>query len=274
MTAGAPMQETVFTIGHSTHPEERFIALLRQHEITAVCDVRSKPYSRLNPQFNRQAMENTLREAGINYVFLGKELGARSDDPACYQNGRVQYERLAQTGLFQQGIERVRFGMAKGFRIALMCAEKEPLECHRTILVARHLTFLGIHVQHILPDGSLEKHDEAIQRLARQLRVPEAHMFRSEEDVIMDAYRLQEDRSTRQQEELYPQTSRSGILRGFRNIEFAVDADWGLNPVPTSAPASSARPPQPPLPLPPARPRLSPPSAASSSPPGSSSALP
>jgi uncharacterized protein (DUF488 family) len=95
------MLQTVFTIGHSTHSETRFIDLLQLHHITAVCDVRSKPYSRRNPQFNREDLKETLDDNGIAYVFLGKELGARSQDAACHDGGKVQYERLAQTELFK-----------------------------------------------------------------------------------------------------------------------------------------------------------------------------
>ena len=178
----ATMQDTVFTIGHSTHPQERFIALLHQHGITALCDVRSTPYSRINPQFNREDLKEALRRSNIRYVFLGKELGARSEDPACYEHGRVQYDRLAHTDLFQRGLERVQEGMKK-YKLALMCAEKEPLECHRTILVARHLTALGFDVRHIHADGKLESHADALSRLARMLNLPEYDMFRSREEL-------------------------------------------------------------------------------------------
>lgn len=193
-TVSETMEETVFTIGHSTHPQELFIALLRQHGITALCDVRSKPYSRANPQFNRDELEKVLPEQGIAYRFLGKELGARSDDPHCYEGGKVQYGRLAETGLFKHGLRRVRRGMKEGFRIALMCAEKEPLECHRTILVARQLAALGIPVAHIHADGHIESHDEALSRLARMVNLPEQDMFHSREELMADAYRRQEER--------------------------------------------------------------------------------
>jgi uncharacterized protein (DUF488 family) len=187
------MQDVVFTIGHSTQPTGRFIALLKQHGITAVADVRSKPYSRINPQFNREDLRDTLRENGIAYVFLGKELGARSEDRACYLDGKVQYGRLAQTELFRHGLDRVQEG-ARNFCVALMCAEKEPLECHRTILVARYLETLGLEVRHILGDGRLENHADAINRLVRQLHLPESDMFASRGDVVAEAYRIQEER--------------------------------------------------------------------------------
>jgi uncharacterized protein (DUF488 family) len=187
------MPQTVFTIGHSTHTLERFISLLKRHDITALGDVRSKPYSRRNPQFNRADLKRHLRAVGIAYVFLGKELGARSEDPFCYEHGRVQYDRLALTELFRKGLDRVQEGMKK-YRLALMCAEKEPLECHRAVLVARHLSALGIPVQHILADGRLETQTDLLERLMRQLALPESDMFRSHEDVLSDAYRIQESR--------------------------------------------------------------------------------
>src|SRR5437016_2803886 len=107
----------VYTIGHSTHPLENLVALLLRHGITAVADVRSAPFSRFNPQFNKDALNRDLNESGIAYVFLGRELGARSDDPACYADGRVQYARLAETELFRRGIDRVVRG-AEEHRIA------------------------------------------------------------------------------------------------------------------------------------------------------------
>lgn len=187
------MHQTLFTIGHSIHKQDRFINLLLQHGITALCDVRSNPYSRMNPQFNKDELKRALKANGIAYVFLGKELGARSEDPACYENGKVQYDRLAHTELFQQGIDRVQEGM-KNYRLALMCAEKEPLECHRTILVARHLAARGIEVQHIHATGMLESHTDALKRLARLLNLPNGDMFSADRDAFADVYRRQEER--------------------------------------------------------------------------------
>ncbi len=187
------MSETVFTIGHSTHTLERFISLVNRHGITALCDVRSKPHSRINPQFNREALKQALQSNGVSYVFLGKELGGRSEDPFCYDQGRVHYARVAQTDLFQSGLARVREGL-KGYRIVLMCAEKDPLECHRGILIARHIDVSRIAVEHILADGSLESHGQALTRLLRQLRLPTHDLLRSRDEVIDDAYRIQGDR--------------------------------------------------------------------------------
>lgn len=187
------MCNIVYTIGHSTHPVDYFIALLKQHGVTALCDIRSKPYSRMNPQFNRDNLKNSLRENGIVYVFLGKELGVQSDNASCYISGKVQYDRLAQTDLFRKGIDRVRDGM-KSYCLALMCAEKDPLECHRAMLVARHLEALHTAVEHILEDGSLESHGKALNRLLDQLKLPEQDLFHSREAMIEKAYRIQSER--------------------------------------------------------------------------------
>jgi uncharacterized protein (DUF488 family) len=184
------MTDPVYTIGHSTHPIERFIELLKSQNITALGDVRSRPHSRMNPQFNLEPLKQSLRDANIKYVFLGKELGARSDDKSCYRNGQVQYDLLAQTELFQRGIERVKEG-ARTFRLALMCAEKEPLECHRTILVSRRLCEEGVPIRHILGDGQIEEHEHAIKRLIAMLRIPENDMFLPNDAVVSEAYKRQ-----------------------------------------------------------------------------------
>ena len=186
-------QNEIYTVGHSNQSLESFLGLLRKHAITAVADVRSYPYSMMNPQFDREALSKELKSAGISYVFLGKELGARSEDQACYMNGQVQFERLAKIELFRDGMERVLEGIER-FRIALMCAEKEPLVCHRTILVARALAESGVKVQHILSDGTLEEHEAATQRLLGMLGMTEPNMFLGREELVSEAYRIQASR--------------------------------------------------------------------------------
>ena len=184
----------IYTIGHSKHPIDRFIALLQQHGVNALADVRSTPYSRFNPQFNREKLTAALAAAGIRYVFLGEELGARTKDPSCYDDtGRVSYARLASTDLFRKGLERLLTGM-RDHRIAIMCAEREPLDCHRTILVARELEKAGVPVSHILQDGSLESHRQAMQRLAADLKLTATDLFRTPDELIEQAYEKQAGR--------------------------------------------------------------------------------
>jgi uncharacterized protein (DUF488 family) len=182
----------IFTVGHSNHSEAVFLDLLRSQQIEAIADVRSAPYSRYNPQFDRETLKASLKDAGIQYAWLGKELGARSDDPACYLYGKVQYERLAATELFQSGLARVMDG-ARSLRVALLCAEKEPLECHRFVLVARRLAAAGVEVRHLHADGSVESHGDALERLLKLYRMG-PDLFRSTEQLHEDAYRMQEGR--------------------------------------------------------------------------------
>jgi uncharacterized protein (DUF488 family) len=180
----------LFTIGHSNHSTEKLIELLKRHAISALCDVRSSPYSKHNPQFNRENIQRDLKRHDILYVYLGRELGPRSDDPACYDDGKVQYHRLAKARIFQQGLERVRKGM-QTYRLAMMCAEKDPIMCHRTILVCRHLRSKNMVIKHILEDGSIEDNSDSEKRLMRDLKIPQLQLFDSTEELIQSAYEIQ-----------------------------------------------------------------------------------
>jgi uncharacterized protein (DUF488 family) len=195
-----------FTIGHSNHSLEKLIQLLRAHDVTALGDVRSSPYSRANPQFNREFLQEKLKDGGIAYVFLGRELGARPDDPGYYEHGKVQFRRLSQSAPFKEGLDRVMKGAAL-FNLALLCAEREPLACHRTLLVARELVARGVAVTHIHADGSLETHDEAMGRLIRMLGMPEKDLYRNREVIISDACALQEQRIAYVDEDLRKEAS-------------------------------------------------------------------
>ena len=176
----------LFTIGHSTHTADKFVELLRRHEINAVGDVRTSPFSAWTPQFNRTALEPALRQAGVQYVFLGDELGARRSERDVYVDGVARYERIAKLPSFQTGLERVRAG-ARKFRLALMCAEKDCLECHRTILVCRHLR-RDLQIGHIQEDGAIETHRDAEARLMKEEKIPQTDLFMSEADLIERAY--------------------------------------------------------------------------------------
>ena len=186
-------KRVVLTVGHSNHSLEAFVALLQQHGVTALADVRSAPYSRFNPQFNRKALDASLQAVGIRYVFMGRALGGRPDDPSCYEDGRVRYDRLAKTPLFREGLERIVDGAGRQ-RIALMCAEKEPLDCHRTILIGRSLAERGIAVAHILADGALEPHDETMGRLLDSAGLPRQDLLQSREQLIEEALARRERR--------------------------------------------------------------------------------
>jgi len=185
------MSPRILTIGHSNHAIEHFIGLLRSHDVSAVADVRSAPFSRYAPQFNKEALKDVLSKAGIGYVFLGKELGARSSDRSCYVDGRVQYSRLARTELFKAGIDRLLQG-AQEQRVAIVCTEKDPLDCHRTLLVARSLVDAGATVDHVLADGRIETNDNAMTRLLDMQGLGQPDLFRTADELLEEALHLQE----------------------------------------------------------------------------------
>jgi uncharacterized protein (DUF488 family) len=184
----------IFTIGHSDNPIEWFIELLRTHQITALADVRSSPFSRFNPQYNRDQLRAVLRLASIYYFPLGDELGARRREQDCYVDGKARYDLIAKLPLFQQGLQRVREGVAN-HRIALMCAEKDPITCHRTILVCRHLKPFGIPISHILQNGESETTNAMEQRLMMVAEDGGVNLFASDPYAAIEhAYDVQGDR--------------------------------------------------------------------------------
>lgn len=176
---------SVFTIGHSTHSFERFLALLSGAGVEAVADVRTAPHSRFCPQFNKARLDQALRAAGLSYIFLGKELGGRPTDPALYRDDIADFERMAENAAFREGIERV-IAEAREHRIVLMCSEKHPLDCHRCLLVARALAARGVGVRHILPDGASVSQNEIEEQL---LTGGEDDLFTPREERLAAAYR-------------------------------------------------------------------------------------
>jgi Protein of unknown function, DUF488 len=161
------LMQQIYTIGHSSQSIASFIAQLQRHDVEVVADVRSRPYSARFPHFSREPALASLKAAGIQYVFLGRELGARREEPECYVDGRASYDRIAKLPAFAAGIERVLAG-AKSYRVALMCAEQDPLTCHRTILVCHELKKYALSIKHIRRNGALEDHGQAEQRLVEE----------------------------------------------------------------------------------------------------------
>jgi uncharacterized protein (DUF488 family) len=154
----------LFTIGHSNIPSERFITMLRNAEVNAVIDVRSVPNSRWFPWFSAKALAENLPRAGINYAMMGNALGGRPHDSRLFRDGVVDYEAMAAQPDFIIGIDRL-IDKAAQSRICLMCAEREPLDCHRCLLVARSLAERGVAVGHILHEGATEPHPATEARL-------------------------------------------------------------------------------------------------------------
>jgi uncharacterized protein (DUF488 family) len=149
---------TIYTIGHSNLAFEEFARLLQANGIKLVVDVRSVPYSRHSPQFNREGLQEALARLGIGYRYLGDSLGGRPDDPACYNGDKPDYDRIARQGAYRSGIEEL-IQVAEELPTAIMCSEEDPSHCHRHLLITR--TLLNeredIEVIHIRRDGSLER---------------------------------------------------------------------------------------------------------------------
>lgn len=177
----------LFTVGHSVHPIDHFIKILKMNRIDAVADVRSSPYSKFTPQFNREPLKRSLLDHGVRYVFLGDELGARRDESECYENRKVIYRKVADLPSFKSGVLRLREGAEK-MRVAIMCAEKDPLTCHRTVLVAHFARDQFSDTLHILEDGSVESRAEADLRLLQEYNIEKEDMFSPYEERLALAY--------------------------------------------------------------------------------------
>ncbi len=191
---------SLFTIGHSTHTQEYFLGLLKQHNIDYVLDVRSSPFSKFASWFNKDAIEDYLKKNNIVYCPMGKFFGARPTDRTLYcAEGYLDFEKTRASELFKKGLDNVMLGLASGHNIALMCTEKDPFDCHRTIMVSRGFELNGVSVQHIHADGNLETQDEINIRLLDNLEkkenvdIHQISLFeqqKSDKEWLEDAYRL------------------------------------------------------------------------------------
>lgn len=188
----------LYTVGHSNQSLEEFLSLLQHHEINCVVDVRSVPASKYAPQFNEDSLKVFLKLHGIKYLPFGDEFGARRTD-CLDEDGQVNFELAVTTPLFQQGAERLMNGLKRGFIIALMCSEADPLECHRFSLVSRYFHNQGIEVFHILKDAVLATQGEVEKRMVNEFlhsrkyhlaEVDELFGTYTAEDQLRDAYRL------------------------------------------------------------------------------------
>lgn len=156
----ATAERRLFSIGHSNHPLETFLALLRRHRIEVLVDARSHPYSRFASHFDTGSLKKAVVEAGMKYLFLGKELGGRPEGDEFYDaQGHVLYSRVAESPEFLEGIRRLETGVTR-YRVALLCSEENPSGCHRRLLVGRVLAAHGIMLDHIRGDGRVQTESE------------------------------------------------------------------------------------------------------------------
>jgi len=184
---------TLYTIGYADLRMDRFIHLLKGRAIEAVADVRSSPFSRYYHEFNRENLSSSLKHNGIKYVYLGRELGARRTEEECYVNERVSYDLVYKTEAFQEGVRRLLSGLGK-MSVVLLCAEKDPIDCHRAILICRYVRDYPVSIQHILHSERIESHRELEMRLLRLLGLDNMELFRTQHDILQDAYGRQAGR--------------------------------------------------------------------------------
>lgn len=191
------MSRILYTIGHSQHDVEYFIDMLRKYDINYVLDVRSTPYSQFAENYNRENIRAILKKAGIEYSFMGSYFGARPENRTLYsKDGYLDFEKARNSVKFQNGVNNVIKGIGEGNNITLMCTEKDPIECHRAIMVARTFFERGVDVQHILADSSLQSHDVLNQRLIN-MYFPDRYQMslfvsenKSDKECLEDAYRI------------------------------------------------------------------------------------
>lgn len=183
----------IFTIGHSNLLLSEFTSLLAKNQIGVLCDVRTVPSSRYSPHFNGSNLKSALSNSGIRYEYFGNLLGGRPSEATCYVNGRVDYELVSKTLSFQYGLQNL-IALSRTGKVAIMCTEKDPINCHRTLLVARNLAKQGLSISHILGNGQLETHEDLENRLFSVSRLPNADLFQDHEQLLNRAYRIQSEK--------------------------------------------------------------------------------
>ncbi|NLW48805.1 MAG: DUF488 domain-containing protein [Firmicutes bacterium] len=203
----------LYTIGHSIHSNNYFLELLTKYGINCLVDVRSNPYSKYAPQYNMNEIKRFLISNQIYYIFMGEEFGARRKDKSLFTNDYLDFDKVIPSSLFQKGIERIKNGLEKNLKIAFMCTEKDPLDCHRCILVARAFHDLEYNILNIREDGNCEPQSQIEKRLLdlyfpikNQLSLIELEPKMDTPDLILEAYRL------RNQEIAYREESSNEVI--------------------------------------------------------------
>jgi uncharacterized protein (DUF488 family) len=187
----------IYTIGHSNHRIDYFKELLDAYKIDCLIDVRSMPASAYNPQFNKDSLNNYLKHYKINYLHFGEEFGARHTEKDLLDDfGKVDFDKVRKTEKFLSGVNRLKIGLSKEFKIALMCSEAEPFDCHRFSMISYYLVRNGFDVKHILKDKSIIDNSELEKRLLKKYEkaIPKPTLFDSKVLSLIEqlnlAYRL------------------------------------------------------------------------------------
>ncbi|ASW43430.1 DUF488 family protein [Clostridium isatidis] len=189
----------IYTIGHSNYSLERLIDMLKYFDINCVVDIRGTPYSKYNVQFDKESIRYSLTKAGFTYIYMAEEFAAKRPSKISYnEEGFSDFEKVVQEEAFKRGVERIKNGINKGYKIVLLGAMQDPIRCHRSILVGRELTKLGFNVKHILDDYTIQN-QEYIDNRVLDKYFPDRNQITidallgnemTNEDRINEAYRM------------------------------------------------------------------------------------
>ena len=189
----------IFVVGHSNYQFEKLVEMLKEHNINTVVDMRETPYSKYNTQYNKELLEITLKESGFIYIYMGHEFGAKRQSRESYTNKvYADFEKVKEEEIFIKGIERIKIGINKGYKIALLGAMQDQIRCHRSILIGRVLDKQRVDVKYILHEGGLGN-QEYIEECLLDKYFPERHQLtldsllgnsKSREEMIEEGYKL------------------------------------------------------------------------------------
>lgn len=191
----------LFTIGCSIHTPENFLSLLKSNNINVVADVRSVPFSKHTPQFNQDILKDFLAEKKIQYIHFGDEFGARRKEKEVYIDGKVNFKKVVKLPIFLRGVERIEKGMQKNYNITLLCTEKNPLDCHRFLLVSKALNdLLNINISHILFDGNVLEQQSLENQMLNLLNLT-SNLFIDRNILVENAYTMLGEKIAYQEKE-------------------------------------------------------------------------
>jgi uncharacterized protein (DUF488 family) len=180
----------IYTFGYSTHTFIELVNSIKNNNIDVAVDVRSVPYSKYTPQFNKESVKEGLLKEKIHYLHFGDEFGARRIEKEAYTNGKVDFQKVIKLPKFLKGIERINNGLEKNYHIVLLCTEKEPIDCHRFLLVSKVLKdLLHINIHHILFDGNIIEQNEVELKMIKQLNLHNS-LFENNKDNLEKAYKI------------------------------------------------------------------------------------
>ncbi len=191
--------KTVFTIGYSGFPNPKdFLQCLKDNGIRLLIDVRSSPFSAYYQQYDKPAISALLKANGIQYRHFAREFGARQESEEFYRNGRLDFELFAKSVQFAEGVEKIKWALERSYSPVLMCAEKEPSTCHRTIMVARRFHEMGFPICHLMPDGKTKTQQDIETELLETYfknrnQVSLFEEYKSDDVLIPEAYKMRND---------------------------------------------------------------------------------